>query len=87
MRDGAAGGLPTQAFCSLETPMNIETRGPYTKSGTSWDVYVDGRALPGYIERLDGRYRVHLGGMRGMPWPPFATLEEAAQALADEHAR
>jgi hypothetical protein len=24
--------------------------------------------------------------MRGAPWPSFATLEEAAQALADFHA-
>jgi hypothetical protein len=66
--------------------MALELRGPYTRSGTTWDVYLDGRAVPGYVERLDGAYRVQLGGMRGMPWPPFDTLEEAAQALADYHA-
>lgn len=63
--------------------MAIEVRGPYTTFGTTWDIYVDGRALPGYVELLDGQYRVNLGGMRGMPWPPFATLAEAVQALVD----
>jgi hypothetical protein len=52
----------------------------------SWDVLLDGQALPGYVLLLDGGYRVNLGGMRGMPWPPFDSLEEAAQALADFHA-
>jgi hypothetical protein len=66
--------------------VTLELRGPYTTSGTTWDVYVDGRALPGYVERLAGQYHVHLGGMRGVPWPPFDSLEDAAQALADFHA-
>ncbi len=66
--------------------MGLEIRGPFHKGGTSWSVYRDGKALPGYVLLLDGQYRVNLGGMRGMPWPPFATLEEAAQALADYHA-
>jgi hypothetical protein len=64
--------------------VKIEVRGPHTNT---WDVYVDGRGLPGYIELLDGRYHVHPGGMRGMPWPPFETLQEAVQALVDFHAR
>jgi hypothetical protein len=34
----------------------------------------------------DSEHRVHLGGRRGMPWPSFATLDEAAQALAAFHA-
>jgi hypothetical protein len=54
--------------------------------GTTWDVYLDGTALLGYIERLDGVYRVNLGGMRGMPWPPFATLDDAVPALVEYHA-
>jgi hypothetical protein len=67
----------------LGASVNVEVRGPYTNT---WDVYVGGRALPGYSERLDGRYHVHPGGMRGMPWSPFDSLEEAAQALVDFHA-
>ena len=66
--------------------MALETRGPYRSPGPTWDVLADGRALSGYVLLLDGTYRVHLGGMRGMPWPPFDSLAEAAQALADYHA-
>ncbi len=66
--------------------MTYELRGPFHKGGTSWSVYVDGRALPGYVLLLAGQYRVNLGGMRGIPWPPFSTLGEAAQALYDFHA-
>jgi hypothetical protein len=67
--------------------MPLEIRGPYSPPGTTWDVYVDGRALPGYIEfhPRTGHYRVNLsGGVEG-PWLSVATLEEAAQALADFH--
>jgi hypothetical protein len=65
--------------------MNVEVRGPYHKGGESWDVLVDGEALPGYVLLVDGQYRVNLGGMRGMPLPLFATVEEAVQALVDYH--
>jgi hypothetical protein len=66
--------------------MALQIRGPYHNPGTSWDVYRDGKAVPGYIALAGDRYLVDLGGMRGAPWPSFATLEEAAQALADYHA-
>jgi hypothetical protein len=65
--------------------MALETRGPY-HPGSVWYVHADGHALPGHVELLDGRYRVHAGGMRGLPWPPFHSLEAAARALADFHA-
>jgi hypothetical protein len=51
-----------------------------------WYVHADGHALPGYLDLLDGRYRVPLGDTRGTPWPPFTSLEAAAQAVAHFHA-
>jgi hypothetical protein len=66
----------------LGASVKIEVRGPFSNT---WDVVVDGRALPGYIERIGAGYHVHPGGMRGAPWPAFVSLDEAVQALVDFH--
>jgi hypothetical protein len=73
---------------ALAAPVNVEIRGPFTRAGVRWTVYVDGWPAPGFIEldpeRAD-RYRVQLGRIHGKLGPPFATLEEAAEAPASYH--